>query len=155
MKDNKLPLFSELEYIFQDCNINFLVGSGLSTPFLQLLGNTENELKELSKEKNPDRHKKYEIYKDFFDKVISKNIEILRFGQKENTSPSQGMTSGEFTAMNDGSERSDPSEILDNYKTFLKKINTIILNRKNSILSKQINIFTTNFDIFLKNHWKI
>ena len=42
------------------------------------------------------------------------------------------------------------TETFNNYKGFIETINTIIMNRRSSILNKQINIFTTNIDIFLE-----
>ena len=127
-------LINEIKSVIQDCNINFLLGSGLSSPYLSLLGEVERLLTELSYKKEKEEVGKDQekiirafLYKKFFDKVISKNVNIL--------------------------EKSDDkvlNETLENYKTFIKLINTIILNRRSSILSRQINLFTTNFDIFLE-----
>ena len=38
--------------------------------------------------------------------------------------------------------------VLDQYERFYKAINTLILKRESTLLSKQVNIFTTNVDIF-------
>ena len=120
--------------MIQDCNINFLLGAGLSTPYLLLLGKTEKLLTELSIKKESGKIKEGEekiirasLYKRFFDDVISKNTNILK-----------------------KSDDKELNEVLNNYQEFIKIINTILLNRRNTILSKQINIFTTNFDIFLE-----
>ena len=50
MNKEKLNL-NELRDTIQDCNINFLIGSGLSTPYLSLLGKMESFLTELSRKK--------------------------------------------------------------------------------------------------------
>lgn len=125
---NKVDL-DKLKDVIQDGNINFLIGSGLSTPFLSSLGDIENLLTEIDKNKELDANKKDVIrsflYKQYCEKVIFKNLEILE------NNPST-------------------TDVLNNYKKFLTLINSIILNRKNPILSKQINIFTTNIDIFLE-----
>ncbi|MDE0518722.1 MAG: SIR2 family protein [Bdellovibrionales bacterium] len=127
-------LINELRDTIQDCNINFLIGSGLSMPYLSLLGKTERLLTELSDKKekeeieeNLEKIIKASLYKAFFDGIISKNINLL-----------------------EGSDDEKLDEVLNNYQEFIKIINTIFLNRRNTILSKQINLFTTNFDIFLE-----
>lgn len=113
----------------QDGNINFLIGSGLSTPFLNILGTIEDLLSDIEKQTGLDENKKKiiraSIYKKYFDDVISKNIEIL-----------DGTASARAT--------------LSHYETFIKCLNSILLARKSTILSKQVNIFTTNIDIFLE-----
>jgi hypothetical protein len=125
---NKVDL-DKLKDVIQDGNINFLIGSGLSTPFLSSLGEIENLLTEIDKNKDLNNDKKDIVrsflYKQYCEKVIFKNLEIL-----DNTPES--------------------IIVLNSYKKFLTLLNSIILNRKNPILSKQINIFTTNIDIFLE-----
>jgi SIR2-like domain len=115
------------KYIIQDCNINFLMGSGLSLPYLTTLGNIEILLTELEKSLLTDDKKQLiraSIYKKFFDGVISKNPKIL---------------AGDV----------DSKNILKNYIQFLEIWNSILLRRKSTILSKEVNIFTTNVDVFL------
>lgn len=113
--------------IIQGCNINFLLGSGLSLPYLKTLGNIELLLTELEAsnialgKKNLIRAS---LYKCFFDGVISKNANLLESDVGAKT-------------------------VLENYKGFLQIWNSILLRRKNTILSKEVNIFTTNIDIFL------
>jgi hypothetical protein len=41
----------------------------------------------------------------------------------------------------------DGTQKRQQYKEFYKIINTLILQRESSLLSKQVNIFTTNIDI--------
>ena len=134
MKHKNSTIISEIKSVIQDCNINFLIGSGLSAPYLSLLGKIERLLTELSHKKEKEEIEKDKekiirasLYKKFFDDVISKNINISR-------------------ELDDV----DLNKVLNNYKQFIKLINTIILNRRSSILSRQVNLFTTNFDIFLE-----
>lgn len=117
----------EIKDTIQDCNINFLIGAGMSAPYLKSLGPIEELLTDLEKQDINDDEKKViraSLYKKFFDDVILKNLDILT-----------------------GSEES--KKVLGNYGDFLRSINRILLNRKNTIHTKQINIFTTNVDIFL------
>ncbi len=123
---------TELKDIVQDCNINFLLGSGMSMPYLSTLGKIEQFLTGLTEKKEKgevsDEQEKIirvSLYKKFFDGAILKNLEIL----KGNT---------------------DTSDVLESYKVFLKTLNSILLNRKSTILNKQVNLFTTNVDVFLE-----
>lgn len=112
----------------QDCNINFLIGSGLSSPYLKTLGSIETLLTKLDDQNVTDTEKKViraSLYKRFFEDAILKNTKILESDV-------------------------DAKVILKNYHDFLKSINSILLRRKSTILSKEVNIFTTNFDIFLE-----
>lgn len=128
MNQNYVDL-DKLKDVVQDGNINFLIGSGLSLPFLSSLGNIEDLLTDLDRKNDLDDAKKNivraSLYKRYCEQVIFKNIEILE---------------------------DDPgtTDVMENYKKFLTLINSILLNRKNPILSKQINLFTTNIDIFLE-----
>lgn len=123
-------LLIDLKETIQDCNINFLVGSGLSRPFLKTLGNieillTELDRLDLSSEPNKLKTLKASLYKKYYDGVIERNLLVMH---------------------ND----SDADEVLENYKEFLRCINIILLKRKTTLLNKQANIFTTNIDIFFE-----
>jgi len=118
----------QIKDTIQDCNINFLVGSGLSFPFLKTLGNIESLLTELERVALPDGEKRLiraSLYRSYFDGVISKNLEIVK-------------------------ESAGSKGVLENYQQFLRIWNSILLRRKSTILSKEANIFTTNVDVFLE-----
>jgi hypothetical protein len=99
-------------------NINFLIGAGLSAPFLELLGDIESRLTAVTE---PDE--RTQIKQEYFHKSISKNSELITSSLSDKT-------------------------VLDHYKEFYKIINQIVLKRESTLLSKQVNIFTTNIDIF-------
>lgn len=117
---------TEIVEVIQSCNLNFLIGSGLSTPFLPMLNDIETKL---SKEKDVD--KRIEIYKEYCSGVMLPNIDIIK-----DTIPS--------------TKNKDFKETSDYYKDFFRLISQILLKRKSTILSKQANIFTTNIDIFME-----
>ncbi len=116
----------------QDSNINFLFGSGMSAGYLEILGNIENLLTELDKEIFIDQKQKdlirASILNKYFESVIEKNLNIL----------------------DESSTDTKLISTLNSYKTFFQTINQLILLRRNKLLSKQVNIFTTNIDIFLE-----
>ncbi len=118
----------EIRDVVQDSNLNFLIGSGLSSPYLRTLGNIEILLTELAESTCSEDQRKIircSLYKKYFDGVISRNPEIL-------------------------SEDKEAATVLKNYSTFLKTINSILLSRKSTILGKEVNLFTTNIDVFLE-----
>lgn len=117
----------------QDSNINFLFGSGMSAGYLDILSNIEQLLTELNDDTTitDDKQKsllRASILNKYYEGVIEKNSNIL---DESSTEPNLIST-------------------LNSYKTFFKKINQLILLRRNKLLSKQVNIFTTNIDIFLE-----
>ncbi len=117
----------------QDSNINFLFGSGISAGYLDILSNIEQLLTELNddvtisdeKQKNLIRAS---ILNKYFEGVIEKNTNIL----------DEAIIDTKLIST------------LSSYKTFFKTINQLILLRRNKLLSKQVNVFTTNIDIFLE-----
>lgn len=119
-------LIERIKNVVQDGNLNFLLGSGLSRPFLATLGNIELLLTECetgSMDEGGRKILRASLYRSYFLEVIQKNL-LLR-----NSDPS-----------------ADP--VLGEYITFLRVWNAILLHRKNTLLSKEINLFTTNIDIF-------
>src|SRR5690242_18470901 len=95
----------QIKSVIQDCNLNFLLGSGLSSPFLTTLGNVETLLTDVEKLDVPADRKQIlrcSVYKHYFDGVIAKNREVL---------------TGDPTCQ----------PILGEYKTFLKILNGILL----------------------------
>ncbi|GLU44752.1 hypothetical protein [Allomuricauda sp. NBRC 101325] len=120
-----------LKETIQDCNINFLIGSGLSMPYLSTLNNVETLLTQLSNNGTLDVKEKEiiraSILIEYFDNVIYKNIKIV-----------------------DSVADANLESVLDHYKLFLKTFNTILYRRKSSLLNKQVNLFTTNIDVFFE-----
>lgn len=119
-------LIERIRNVVQDGNLNFLLGSGLSRPFLATLGNIELLLTECDTANIDERIRKIlraSLYRSYFLEVIQKNLLI---------------------------RDSDASAdlVLGQYTTFLRSWNAILLHRKNTLLSKEINLFTTNIDIF-------
>lgn len=119
-------LIERIRNVVQDGNLNFLLGSGLSRPFLATLGNIELLLTECDAASIDDGIRKTlraSLYRSYFLEVIQKNL-LIR----------------------DSDASAD--SVLARYTTFLRSWNAILLHRKNTLLSKEINLFTTNIDIF-------
>lgn len=114
----------------QTANINFMIGSGASRPFLETLGDVEVWLTLLAKE-GPDltdvqkKALKASIYKSYFDKVIGRNLTKSPSDRYKNT--------------------------IKQYASFLSTLNEILNRRGNRLIPKQVNIFTTNIDTLIEN----
>ncbi len=129
-----------IEYIkdlIQSCNINFMVGSGCSVPYLTTLTNIETLLTDLEAATVSDEKRaliKASIYKKYCEDVLFKN------------------TTDRIATIKDDIINYDPQylSVLNNYKKLLVGLNEILLHRNNTLLSKQINIFTTNVDLFFE-----
>jgi hypothetical protein len=121
-------MIKKIRDIIQDCNLNFLLGSGLSAPYLKTLGTIESLLTEVEQRELPRDEVKLiraSLYRKYFVDALAKNLGIL--------------------TDDDGA-----GPILENYRQFVRLINSILLRRKSSILNKEANLFTTNVDIFLE-----
>lgn len=120
----------QLKEIVQSSNINFLVGAGLSVPYLSTLGNIEKSIEDA----NGDEAKILEQKQKYFNDVMLPCIDIIDDGKN----------------LLDGKKRS-LQKTCDGYSKLFETLNRILLQRKSTILSKQVNIFTTNIDIFMEN----
>jgi len=120
---------AKLKTYIQSANVNFLFGSGLSRPYLSTLGDIETWLTELAKDNSiSDEQKqvvKASIYKEYFTKVILPN---------------------HTTTIEE-----DYKTVINGYKSFLIVWNEIINKRANRLLTKQVNIYTTNIDTLVEN----
>ena len=121
----------ELTYYIQSANINFLIGSGASRPYLATLGSIEKLLTRLNDDMTSHFEPKYKIaeasiYKAFYDSVIAPNRLYHKSG-------------------------ADYSETKKNYQNYLITWNSLLNKRHSRILKKQLNIFTTNIDLMIED----
>lgn len=116
-------MIKKIKKTIDSANINFLIGAGLSAPFLEILGSIEIEIT-MAQAAN-DQALVLTKKKEYFEKSMLGNLKIV-----------------------DEAIDVQKDEVLKNYENFYKRMNHILLNRENSILTKQVNIFTTNIDLF-------
>lgn len=117
-------IIKELSEVFQSSNVNFLFGAGTSIPFLPRLGDIEKRLNEA---KDPAEKEKY--YKEYFEKVMLPNKELM---------------DGELKS------KTDFDQTKEAYNSFFKSLTDLLIKRKSTLLSKQASIFTTNIDVLLE-----
>ena len=122
-----------IKNLLESGRINFLFGSGLSLPYLSTLESIEERLTELNSlhEKDEVNVVKSSIYRQYFAKVIWPNhnevIEHLK-----------------------GKDKDKYDKVLHNYTKFLETMNLLVAKRHVPLLSKKINIFSTNIDLFIE-----
>lgn len=119
--------YDNIKKIIESCHLNFLIGSGASRPFLGTLGTIENLLTDLAKSSLTEENNTIidaSIKKYFWEVAIKGNLEIN----------------------NKGNSKLDSTK--EAYLDFYSSINTILNKRKSNLISKQVNIFTTNMDLF-------
>ncbi len=121
-KTAQSAIVDKIRKTIDSANVNFLIGSGLSRPFLGVLNDIETYL---SEDHTPAE--KLEKKKEYFTTVMVDNLKIV-------------------DEVADATKNKE--NVLANYKKFYRVLNNILLKRENSILTKQVNIFTTNIDIF-------
>lgn len=122
--------FENIKKIIESCHLNFLIGSGASRPFLGTLGTIEKLLTDLAKSDLPNDSKiiiDASIKKYYWDVAIKGNLDI------NNTSIPSLTTTKKA------------------YSDFYTSLNTILNKRKTNLISKQVNVFTTNMDLFNEN----
>lgn len=120
--------------IIQSSSLNFLFGSGLSTPFLPVLNDIELRLNNAHNELQ-----RTQIRKEYLEKVMLPNKKILE-NQLDDLTPDA----------NGQSEKQRYDKAAEQYKIFFNHLANILFDRKGTILSKQANIFTTNIDVFIE-----
>lgn len=117
-----------LRTIVESAHLNFLIGAGTSSPYFAALGNIEDALTELSDVDAPEPSKalvRASIQAYFFEKVLAPNANIVK---------------------RDASAES----VFRSYACFVRTLNRILLRRRSTLLSKQVNIFTTNVDMLFE-----
>ena len=116
----------ELKEIIQSGHLNILIGSGCSKEYLPTLGDIEERM-------NAEETKE-EAQKDYYKQIIKKSKAVLDESLESDT---------------DEKEKLDKTK--QNYDSFLGFWANTISSRSLHIVNKQVNIFTTNFDMFMED----
>jgi hypothetical protein len=116
----KKELSLEIKKTLESSNISFLIGAGCSDPAVSVLGNIEADLQDQNKKDQAETNLK-SIFKSICKSVIQDSDSEIATTKHE-------------------------------YKRFLEVLHQILVRRENhpQVISKQINIFTTNYDLFLE-----
>ena len=120
----------KLKNIIQSSHINFLFGAGLSLPYLKALGNIETWLTECATIENESARK-----------ITEDNLKITYV---------EGVMKPCLDAISMYKKPEELEGVEAAYRDFLRIWNHIISRRGSTLLSKQVNIFTTNIDPLLE-----
>ena len=115
----------EIKEIIQSGHLNFLIGSGCSRNYLSVLGDIENRM-------NEDKDK--EIAQKEYYNLIKKSKSVLNKNFESNSE-----------------KLNELSKTKETYDAFFSFWSEIISKRSLPLVSKQLNIFTTNFDMFMED----
>lgn len=109
----------------QSGNLNFLVGSGASMPAINVAGNIEKEINDLIRAGDAEAANLAAL--NFIEEIEDANEDIVA-----------DIVDGETKTTFDG------------YLGFLSNVDRILFERKTNLLSRQANLFTTNYDMFFE-----
>ncbi|CAH5347697.1 hypothetical protein AI2839V1_2953, partial [Enterobacter cloacae] len=123
------------ERVFQSANINFLIGSGASLPAIRILGDIEAQLEEHVR--SGDDLAYFQQAGDFLTSVWEANDVLLDRTQ-------QGIPHSQPTLDNVTVTRTY-------YSSFLHSLEKILTQRRTGLLPRRINLFTTNYDLFIED----
>lgn len=125
-EDDERSRFSGMLFrSIQSCHINFLIGAGASCPGIPAGGTVEKEIVGLL---------------EGGDSVAAtaKTVDFL----KSFAEPTKALATGEYSDAVQG--------CLSNYIDFIRAIDSLLSERKTSLLPRQASIFTTNYDLFME-----
>ncbi len=121
------------ERVFQSANINFLIGSGASLPAIQVLGTIETDLQQLINDEQEDEY--FRMAEEFLSAVWLPHNCMLGRG---NGVP--------FTTQ----VLANVEQTRRNYDAFISSLENLLTRRRTGLLPRRINIFTTNYDLFIE-----
>ena len=124
VREKREDVVGMLRRAVQSSHLNWIIGSGCSSPAIDPLGNIEGVVAQLRAAGKVDdaQRKLFGFTKPFLDATL-------------------GMT---------GNPSGATRKTLDAYKSFLSILTDILFERKSGILEKQATIFTTNYDLFIE-----
>ena len=121
------------ERVFQSANLNFLIGSGASLPAIRVLGTIETDLQKLINDEMEEDY--FKMAADFLTSVWLPHEYMLNRGHGAPWHP--------VVTENVKSTR-------ENYNSFISSLEKILTRRRTGLLPRRINVFTTNYDMFIE-----
>ncbi|WP_337024582.1 MULTISPECIES: SIR2 family protein [unclassified Pantoea] len=122
------------ERVLQSANLNFLIGSGASLPAIQVLGTIEKDLQKLIEDEKEDEY--FALAAKFLTQVWIPNDCMLK--------RNYGVPFPPPVTDNVNNSRG-------NYDAFVMSLEKILTRRRTGLLPRRINVFTTNYDLFLED----
>src|SRR5690606_6094016 len=135
---------TELKKVIESSHINFLIGSGASRPFLDTLGDLEINITALdSTELNQEKLNilKASVFLEYLKNCLFGN---LFFGKDDISNYRKSCVE------NEDSKVDEFLKVKRCYDLFVTNVSKLLNSRDIKLLSKQVNIFTTNVDVFFE-----
>lgn len=146
----------QIKNIIESAHINFLIGSGVSRPYLNTLGGIETWLTELSNNPSDDKIKvdlvKCSILNEYLVGVIIPNLEevvvnhadiLIKWEDRDLLEDDAKPTCDEKRAI-------AFDETIRQYQRLLQYFHTLLSHRRTNLKNKSINLFTTNIDMLVE-----
>lgn len=115
-----------LQSYIQSGRISFLIGSGASRPAIETAGDIEKQINKLLMEGKEAEANLLAL--DFIEDLNEKNDALLK-----------------------GGGNADVKATVEAYAAFIAIVDRILFERKNVLLPRQANVFTTNYDSFIEH----
>ncbi|OGO85758.1 MAG: hypothetical protein A2Y24_02335, partial [Clostridiales bacterium GWE2_32_10] len=132
MKTNEIEnILEKLKKIAEVSHLNFLFGAGTSDPFIAPL--PQIEVKMDKADRGGKLKELLRLKKEFFNTVMKPCLSIRSYNKDNEIVIAKKLV-----------------ETYRNYRCFLTETTGYVLARKSSLLDKQVNLFTTNIDIFIE-----
>jgi hypothetical protein len=125
LSDQREEIRRLAEAYIQSGNVSFLVGSGASVPTIKLAGNIESQINGLLLGGNNADADLMAF--EFIEEMAEINADLVA-----------------------NIENAEIATTLNHYVEFLSVVDAILFERKNILLPRQANIFTTNYDVFFE-----
>lgn len=122
------------ERVFQSANLNFLIGSGASLPAIKVLGTIENDLQKLLEDEKEDEY--FALAGHFLSQVWLPHDCLLERSYGVPFAPPV-INSVKISR--------------ENYDAFITSLERILTRRRTGLLPRRINVFTTNYDLFIED----
>ncbi|MFE8100855.1 SIR2 family protein [Brenneria goodwinii] len=123
------------ERVFQSANINFLIGSGASLPAIRVLGDIEAQLEEHVRSGNDLAY--FQHAGDFLSSVWQATDTLLARALPDKPHSQPTVDNVVITRAY--------------YSTFLHALEMILIRRRTGLLPRRVNLFTTNYDLFIED----
>jgi SIR2-like domain len=130
----------ELSRAFQSGRINFILGAGASLPGIQAAGDIESVVQKLFE--SDDSDSAYVMLFNFLNDIQAKNNVLRKLNSWEVVSPDFDLSGG--------TDEENVYQSLRQYVNFLWALEQILIKSKTTLLPRQVNIFSTNYDLFIE-----
>ncbi len=145
----------QIKNMIQSAHLNFLIGSGVSRPYLNTLGGVETWLTELSNNPSKDDVKddivKCSILNEYLTGVIIPNLESEIPKLHDNYRQKDRKSKEDTPKPSEDEKRAKAFDsTICQYRIFLKSFHTLLSRRGTNLKNKTLNLFTTNIDMLVE-----